>query len=336
MRQDLTGKRFGKLTVLYIDEDRSKNGKVYWYCRCDCESDPKSIRSTALTRKKNGTKSCGCARNSEDAKLKAIATRNKYPQDITGLKFGRLTVIKQTEMVSKRQSDNGAKLWECRCDCGKTCYYSRYSLITPNGVRSCGCLYYDTRSEISKKYCEYDLDTYSFGIGYCNNGTHFFFDKEDYEKIKDYAWWYDGRYVCAHSLRDDSYTTKIIRLHRVVMGVGDREDINIDHKNLVRYDCRKINLRRATDSQNAMNKDYGHLSKTGIVGVKQNKNKWFADIKVDSQRIYLGSFDTLEEATEARIEAEIKYFGEFRYNLTDKDMINEKELPTHVTLKKIS
>lgn len=325
MRKDLTGMRFGKLVVLYVDEERSGDGKVYWWCRCDCGK-LTSVQSTSLTRKKRGVKSCGCARNSKEAIEKAKQTRNSYPQDITGIRFGRLVVLRKTSMRSTRQSDSGSYLWECLCDCGELCYYSRYALITPGGARSCGCLYSDSRYEISKKYCEYDLDTYEFGIGYCNNGTHFFFDKEDYEKIKDYCWWYDGRYVCAHTLERDNYTTKIIRLHRVVMDIKDREDINVDHKNLVRYDCRKINLRKATDSENARNKDYSYLSPSGITGVRKENSKWLATIKTNTKLIRLGLFDTIEEAAEARLEAELQYFGEFRYNPEEYDTITEENL----------
>lgn len=326
MRKDLTGMRFGKLVVLYVDEERSGNGKVYWWCRCDC-GNLKSIQSTSLTRKKNGVKSCGCARNSKEAQEKANITRNSYPKDITGLRFGRLVVLRKTSMKSHKKCDSGAYLWECLCDCGELCYYSRYMLITPNGVRSCGCLYSDSRYEIGKKYCEYDLDTYEFGVGYCNNGTHFFFDKEDYDKIKEYCWWYDGRYVCAHTLEKDEYTTKIIRLHRVVMNIKDRENINVDHKNLVRYDCRKINLRRATDSENGLNKDYSYMSSTGVVGVRQEKSgKWSAHITIDSKDVRLGLFNTIEEAAEARFEAELEHYGEFRYNPDDYDTITEENL----------
>ena len=325
MRKDLRGMRFGKLVVLYVDEERSGNGKVYWWCRCDCGK-LTSVQSTSLTRKKRGVKSCGCARNSKEAVEKAKKTRSSYPQDITGIRFGRLVVLRKTSMRSTRQSDSGSYLWECLCDCGELCYYSRYALITPGGARSCGCLYSDSRYEIGKKYCEYDLDTYEFGIGYCNNGTHFFFDKEDYEKIKDYCWWYDGRYVCAHTLERDNYTTKIIRLHRVVMDIKDREDINVDHKNLVRYDCRKINLRRATDVENNRNKDFSYMSSSGIVGVRQERNKWLASITVDGKELRLGLFKTIEEASEARLEAELEYYGEFRYKPEEYDTITEENL----------
>ena len=326
MRKDLTGMRFGKLVVLYVDEERTGNGKVYWWCQCDCGKKV-SIQSTSLTRKKNGVKSCGCARNSKEAQEKAKITRNSYPQDIKGLRFGRLVVLRKTSMKSTRKCDNGSYLWECLCDCGELCYYSRYSLITPGGAKSCGCYYTDTRHEIAKKYCEYDLTTYEFGIGYCNNGTHFFFDKEDYDKIKDYCWWYDGRYVCAHTLDGDKYTTKIIRLHRVVMDIGDREDINVDHKNLVRYDCRKTNLRRATDVENSRNKDYSYMSTSGVIGVKQERSgKWCASITLDAKNVRLGLFNTIEEAAEARLEAEIEHYGEFRYNPEEHDTITEESL----------
>ena len=32
---NLTGQRFGKLTVL-CEADRTKNNKVRWLCKCDC------------------------------------------------------------------------------------------------------------------------------------------------------------------------------------------------------------------------------------------------------------------------------------------------------------
>lgn len=335
MRRDLTGIRFGKLVVIGIDEDRTKDGKVYWLCRCDC-GNITSVLSTSLTRKNRGVKSCGCARNSKEAINKARITRESYPKDITGMRFGRLTVIRKTDIKSTRISDNGSYLWECKCDCGNICYYSRYALITPYGVRSCGCLYKDTRTEIAKKYCTYDLDNYDFGIGYCDNGTYFFFDKEDYDKIKNYSWWYDGHYVIAHSLKDDKYTTDVIRMHRVIMDIEDREDINVDHKNLVRYDCRKCNLRRATDSQNSMNKDYSYMSKSGIPGVRKENNKWVAIIKINGKSIRLGSFEKLNDAINARKSAEDKLFGEFRYNLSNKDIIDESNLNKYRIFENVS
>lgn len=338
MRKDLTGQKFGHLTVICIDEERTKNGKVYWWCLCDC-GNPKmvSVQSTSLTRKKHGTKSCGCARNSKEAQLKAKITRASYPQDITGYRFGRLTVIERTNIKSTRKSDNGAYLWKCKCDCGNICYYSRYALISmANPIRSCGCLYDDTRGIGTKNYCTYDLENYDFGIGYCNNDTYFFFDKEDYNKIKDYSWWYDGRYVIAHTLKDDKYTTDIIRMHRVVLDIEDREDINVDHKNLIRYDCRKINLRRATNFENACNVDRTAMSPTGVVGVLPRGNKWYATIKANKISRNLGTFDNFEDAVKARQKAEEELFGSFKFDMSDKDVIDENNMHKYMIYQKIS
>jgi hypothetical protein len=49
IKNDLTGKRFGRLVVLYENAER-KNRKVTWHCRCDCGTE-KDILGTCLTRK---------------------------------------------------------------------------------------------------------------------------------------------------------------------------------------------------------------------------------------------------------------------------------------------
>ena len=72
-KRELAGLKFGKLTALNVDKERSKDGKIYWVCKCDCGS-MTSVQSTSLTRKRGSVKSCGCARNSKEAKEKARET----------------------------------------------------------------------------------------------------------------------------------------------------------------------------------------------------------------------------------------------------------------------
>ena len=112
-------------------------------------------------------------------------------------------------------------------------------------------------------------------------------------------------------------------MHRIVMNIKDREDINIDQKNLISQDCRKCNLRRADDCENSMNQNKIYLSKTGVVGVTNKNNKWGASITARGNTINLGIFDNFDDAVEARKEAEIKLFGEFRFDLSDKDIVDE-------------
>ena len=54
-KQDLTGQRFGRLTV--IEEDGRKNGGIAWRCRCDC-GNYTTVRANHL--KRGLIKSCGC------------------------------------------------------------------------------------------------------------------------------------------------------------------------------------------------------------------------------------------------------------------------------------
>lgn len=61
---DLTGKKFGKLTVLYIDKENRMNYKR-WICECEC-GNKKSIISGNLTS--GNTTSCGCTKVSKKKK----------------------------------------------------------------------------------------------------------------------------------------------------------------------------------------------------------------------------------------------------------------------------
>lgn len=59
MRQleDLSGRRFGKLVVLYRTNEQDKGRHYIWYCKCDCG---KNTRATSINLKSGNTKSCGC------------------------------------------------------------------------------------------------------------------------------------------------------------------------------------------------------------------------------------------------------------------------------------
>ena len=54
----LSGQRFGRLLVI---SSGTPSPVGYWYlCRCECGSNPKWIRSRALTCAREPTRSCGC------------------------------------------------------------------------------------------------------------------------------------------------------------------------------------------------------------------------------------------------------------------------------------
>ena len=57
-REDLTGMRFGRVTVLRFN-DISDSGSALWECRCDCGVE---FIAWASNLKSGKTKSCGCLR----------------------------------------------------------------------------------------------------------------------------------------------------------------------------------------------------------------------------------------------------------------------------------
>lgn len=117
---NLTGQRFGKLTVLQRIEG-DKSGRVMWECRCDCGT---SVReTTGRLRGKNGVKQC---KHCSDAGM---------TKDITGQRFGRLTVLRKDEVKHPKQE--GA-WWVCQCDCGNVVSVFGGALRY-GSKKSCGC-----------------------------------------------------------------------------------------------------------------------------------------------------------------------------------------------------
>ena len=70
--------------------------------------------------------SCGCKRK---------ASTEQRINDLTGQRFGKLVVIKKTDIVTNDRHI----VWLCRCDCGKTKEVPSNAL-TSGDTKSCGCL----------------------------------------------------------------------------------------------------------------------------------------------------------------------------------------------------
>ena len=83
----------------------------------------------------------------------------------------------------------------------------------------------------------------------------------------------------------------------------------IDHINHIRTDNRWVNLREVNDATNKLNTGLSKNSKTKFNGVSFMKtlNKYRAYIMVDRKHIHLGVYKTLEEAIQARQEANMRY-----------------------------
>lgn len=319
VQKDLTGMKFGRLTVLKQAEDHvSKSGQhsAAWLVQCDCGSSPKVIVGGDLT-KRNGTKSCGCLRTERPN------NRVKVRENLIGKRFGRLTVIDRADDYICKDNRRDVQ-WLCKCDCGNTCIVRGYALKKGTST-SCGCYSLELRSSRSRKQNTYDLTSEEFGIGYTSKGEEFWFDKEDYDSIKDYCWYYGtGGYLVSNPKKSNSRKNNI-QFHRLVMGVLDMDwkDVMVDHikhgtMNELKYDNRKQNLRLVNRSENNQNTHLRKDNTSGVKGVVFNSKarKWTASIHVNKQSIWLGTFDSFEAAVNARKEAQKKYYGTYDFDVS--------------------
>ena len=231
--------------------------------------------------------------------------------DLTGQKFGRLTVVKRVEDAITEKGNRFTQ-WLCSCDCGSNNIVVFGSALTRSKrpTLSCGCLQRDKVSGITKNDYEFSNDGYV--IGYTSNtNRQFIFDKEDFEKVQKYHWYEESNgYIRSSGKKKEDK----VHIHRLIMGFPD--GMNIDHINHNTFDNRKSNLRIATTSQNAMNHVLGTRNTSGVTGVVwvKSRNNWKAEIKLNGETIYLGSFDKFDDAEKTRKEAEEKYFGVYSYN----------------------
>lgn len=83
----------------------------------------------------------------------------------------------------------------------------------------------------------------------------------------------------------------------------------IDHINHNRHDNRSKNIRLVSKHLNAINTKLSKKNKSGYKGVLKSKSgKWIAYIFFDRKQMYLGTFENIEDAVNARKKAEDKYF----------------------------
>jgi hypothetical protein len=137
-------------------------------------------------------------------------------------------------------------------------------------------------------------------------------DDEDAEKVQRHSWCVliQGRNIYAQS----RILGKAISLHKFIFDKPIPKSLILDHKNRNGLDNRKSNLRLSTRSQNGVNtraKRPGAASKYRGVWFCRKTKKWGVNIRVNKKVIWLGRFETEEEAGKVYIEASQKFHGEF-------------------------
>lgn len=219
----------------------------------------------------------------------------KVKEDLTGKIFGRLKVLGRAEDITEK---SGRKIpaWACECQCkDKTITIVRQADLRSGHTKSCGCL------SVKNKSNSYDI-TGEYGIGYTSNtNKEFYFDLEDYGKIKSHTW-----HETEHGYLSSNIDGQLIYLHTFITGYK-----YCDHKNRNRLDNRKENLRESDYFDNAINKNLMSTNKSGIAGVSYitKDNRWQAIISRKFDKISLGQFKNKEEAIRIRLQAEYDILG---------------------------
>jgi hypothetical protein len=344
--KDLTGMKFGRLTVLYRDEN-NKEGRATWMCECSCEN--KTLKLVTGKQLLNGSiVSCGCK-------------KKERKRNLINQIFGRWTVI-------ERDNNSKKSKWICKCSCELNTIRSVDECNLINGSsQSCGCLnrkisslrsnnpiglkfnrltvkykYGVNDKGISLWYCECDcggfnIVTYgnlnaehvqscgclknevihqresniyikydNFYKCYTLDGKEFEIDECDYNKVKDYCWYLTSKNYVATRINN-----KTLFIHKLIMDANDNQII--DHEDRDPTNNKRSNLRFATRSQNNVNIKIRKDNTSGVTGVSYRKdtNKWISRINFNKIRMELGAFDEFDDAVNARLEAEKKYHKEF-------------------------
>ena len=127
---DLTGQKFNRLQVISKSPKRNASGQVYWNCLCECGKEC-VVCGTSL--RSGHTKSCGCL--NIETNIKKCESRII---DLTGQKFGKLTVIAR-EGKHIQKGGQAKTTWLCKCECGNT-HIATGCGLKDGKIKSCGCL----------------------------------------------------------------------------------------------------------------------------------------------------------------------------------------------------
>lgn len=131
---DETGNTYGRLTVIE-QAGSNKEHKALWKCICQCGQE---VIVTGKNLRTGATRSCGC--------LISDVLSDRSLHDLTGQRFGRLTVIERAA-TKYSKAGNMATRWKCICDCGNETIVYANALATEGHTRSCGCMKTSFREE---------------------------------------------------------------------------------------------------------------------------------------------------------------------------------------------
>lgn len=219
--------------------------------------------------------------------------------DLTGQKFGRLT-------VSEEHFNHGRtkRRWFCVCECGRTTSVFQFSL--KRGItKSCGCLRDEMRPAIAAKtFTTHGMSKTPEFVAWCS-----IVQRCTNPRARVYKH-YGGRgiKIC------DKWASSFDAFFNDV-GPRPSSEHSIDRIN-VDGDYEPNNVRWATRNQQAQNQRRRADNTSGVVGVSfcRPRKIWSVSMKRDGEMIFHKEFKSKEQAVAARLAALERYNQRFRDN----------------------
>lgn len=207
-------------------------------------------------------------------------------EDLIDVRFGMWLVVGKGSPYINPSSGKKTARWLCQCDCGNVRDVPKRSLVT--GIsKSCGCRWTTHGATGTREYV-----IWSGMRQRCYD-----FNSKDFPD-------YGAKGVGVYSNWFDSFSSFIEYMGPCPEGMSlDRIESSGNYE--------PGNVRWATGSEQNHNRGMLKNNKSGKNGVFELKSGggFQASIMFQSKKIHLGTFQTFEQAKEAREQAELKYLG---------------------------
>lgn len=128
-------------------------------------------------------------------------------------------------------------------------------------------------------------------------------DDEDFDWLNQWKWyaWWNKNNQSYYAVRTELTRTRQY-MHRQILGLEKGDKRQGDHIHHNTLDNRRSQLRIATPQQNQWNRK----TAKGYCWHEQ-RGKYLSSIRLNSKNIYLGLFNTKQEARQAYLDAKEKY-----------------------------
>ncbi len=246
------------------DYQKTIKGEKKWRCRCKCGTE-RYVLERSLRH--GGSMSCGCLR------IKAL--HETIAHNIAGQTFGELTVLEPSDTFHR----NGGVWWKCRCSCGNVCELPATVLVKGRRTHCASKVH-------EKNYYYTNIEGQRFGRLVACYRT----DKRD--TAGSVIW--HCQCDCGKAV-EVSYNCLMYSNQRSC-GCQKKEHDQLLGKLQTRVDGTSLDIIKS--------KKIPTDNTTGYRGVYLIKGKYVAKLVFQKKAYYLGTFENIEDAHKARLEAE--------------------------------